>query len=305
MNVSTLLEIIIGLVLVYYVLGVIVSAVTSWLTKALQTRAKDLENYLNGLLDDKDKLDEIMANPLITMLKPIRLTPIVGFFTGQTAEYSTEKVPAGVFLTALLGRGIDTYQTFDEVKQAVDKALNGLPDSSRLKKDITKLMNDAEGNLSQLRYSLESWFDGVMNKASAVFTIHARRIVITLSLVVTLVSGVDSIDIAQQLWDQPNLRAVASAKAVEIAEGNELEPDIKVLVTTLEELELDYHNDWWNTRNSTDSPNAILLKTLGLAITWIAVAQGSSFWYDVMKKVTSIARTTASSSSQETKNTEK
>lgn len=301
MSISTILEIIIGLILIYYVLGVIVSAVTSWITKTLQTRAKDLEGYLNGLFDDKGKLDEIMDNPLITALKPIRLTPIVGFFTGQTAEYSTEKIPTGVFLTALLGRGIDTYQTFDEVKQAAEKAINGLPDTSRLKKDITKLLDDAQGNLSQLRYSLESWFDGVMNKATSIFTIHARRIVIALALIVTLVSGMDSIDIAQQLWNQPNLRAVASAKAVQIAEGGELEPDIKVLVTTLEELELDYHNDWWNTRNSNESPNAILLKILGLAITWVAVAQGSSFWYDVMKKVTSIARSSGSSSSQEAK----
>ena len=302
MSVSTILEIIIGLILIYYVLGVIVSAVTSWITKTLQTRAKDLEGYLNGLLDDKDKLDEILDNPLITALKPVRSTPIVGFFTGQTAEYSTEKIPAGVFLTAILGRGIDTYQTFDEVRQAAENALNGLPDTSRLKNDVTKLINDSEGNLAQLRYSLESWFDGVMDKASATFAIHARRIVIALALGVTLVSGGDSIDIAQQLWNQPNLRAVASAKAVQIAEGGELEPDIKVLVSTLEELELDYHNDWWNTRNSPDAPNAILLKVIGLAITWIAVSQGSSFWYDVMKKVTSIARSSGSSSSPETTN---
>ena len=301
MNVSTLLAIIIGLILIYYVLGVIVSAVTSWILKILQTRAKDLNGYLSSLLDDKEKLDEIMANPLITALKPIRLTPIVGFFTGKTAEYDAEKIPPGVFFTAMLGRGIDTYQTFDEVKQAAEKALKGLPDTSQLKKDITKLIDDAEGNLAQLRYSLDSWFDGVMNKATAIFTIHARRIVIALALVVTLVSGVDSIDIAQQLWNQPNLRAVASAKAVQIADGGELEPDIKVLVSTLEELELDYHNDWWNTRNSQDAPNAILLKVLGLAITWVAVAQGSSFWYDVMKKVTSIARSSGSSSSQEPK----
>lgn len=301
MSVSTILEIIIGLILIYYVLGVVVSAVTSWIIKTLQTRAKDLEGYLNSLFEDKYELDEIMANPLITALKPVRLTPIVGFFTGQIAEYSTEKIPAGVFLTAILGRGIDTYQTFDEVKQAVENALKGLPDTSRLKKDLTKLINDAEGNLAQLRYSLESWFDAAMDKASAVFAIHARRIVVALALVVTLVSGVDSIDIARQLWNQPNLRAVASAKAVQIADGGELEPDIKVLVSTLEELELDYHNDWWNTRNSPDAPNAILLKVLGLVITWVAVAQGSSFWYDVMKKVTSIARSSGSSSSPETK----
>ena len=146
---------------------------------------------------------------------------------------------------------------------------------------------------TQLVSDIESWFDQTMVKAGATFTAHARRIVIVLALAVTLVTGVDSIDIAQQLWNQPNLRAVASAKAVEIAEGAELEEDITVLITTLDELQLEYHNDWWNTRNTAEAPNGIPLKALGLLITWVAVAQGSSFWYDVMKKVTSITKSTA------------
>ena len=305
MSVSTILEICIGLVLIYYILGLIVSVVTSWFTKGLQIRANDLEDYLKDLFHNEAKLNDIMDYPLITALKPIRLTPIVGLITGRTTEYKTEKIPPATFLQALIGQAIDSKPKFEDLKKAVVSVTNTLPDESQLKQDLNQLVEDAGTNATQLLDTLESWFDGVMEKTCAIYTAHARRIVIVLALVITLAIGADSIDIAKQLWDQPNLRAVAAAKAVEIAEGSELEPDIKILITTLDDLELEYHNDWWNTRNTADSPYAIPLKVLGLAITWAAVAQGSSFWYDLMKKITSITQATTSSSSQEPRESNK
>jgi hypothetical protein len=225
--------------------------------------------------------------------------PIIGLFTGGTKVYKTDKIPTATFFQAFIGKAIESKQDFDELNSVVVSAISGLPDNSQLKKDINKLIDEAGKDATQLRDSLESWFDGIMKNASAIFTSHARRIVIALALVVTLFTGADTIDLAQQLWDQPNLRSVAAAKAVEIAEGNELEPDIEVLIKTLNELELDYKNDWWNTRYSTEAPYAIPLKALGLTITWIAVSQGSSFWYDLMKKVTSITRSPTPASSPE------
>jgi len=299
MNISAILEICIGLVLIYYILAVVVSAVTSWFTQGLQIRANDLENYLQELFQNPAQVKKIMGHPLITVLKPIRLTPVIGFFTGSTKVYKTDKIPTATFLQAFIGKAIESKQDIDELNNVVVSAIAGLPDNSPLKSDINELIEEAGKDATQLRDSLENWIDGVMMNASAIFTAHARRIVIALALVVTLFTGADSIELAQQLWDQPNLRAVAAAKAVEIAKGNELEPDIEVLIKTLNELELDYKNDWWNTRNSLEAPYAIPLKALGLTITWIAVSQGSSFWYDLMKKVTSITRSTTSASSPE------
>ncbi len=305
MSVSTILEIGLGLILIYYVLGLMVSGVTSWITKGLEIRAKELEKYLANLLQDEDKLSEILQNPLVTVLKPIGLVPVIGFFTGKTTEYKVGKIPAATFIHSLFGQALNADMTLEQIKTAVTAATQDLPPESQLKNDLDELISKAESSIAeaqakatQLRTDIESWFDLVMAKAGDTFTVQARRIVIALALVVTLVTGVDSIDIAQQLWNQPVLRAVAAAKAVEVAAGGELEEDIGVLVTTLDELQLDYHNDWWNTRNSTEAPNAILLKILGLGITWIAVAQGSSFWYDVMKKVTSVTKSTSSTNSQ-------
>jgi hypothetical protein len=305
MSVSTILEICIGLVLLYYILGVMVSAITSWITMGFQIRANDLESYFKKLFQSESKLKDVLAHPLVTSLQPIRLTPIVGLLTGKTKEYKTEKIPAATFLQAFIGQSVASLQTVDEITTEINKSIADLPDTSEFKKEITQLINEAGTNAAQLRSTIEGWFDGVMQKSSALYTAHARRIVIILALVVTLVTGIDSIDIAKQLWDQPNLRAVAAAKAVEISGGGELEPDIKLLITTLDELDFQYQHDWWNTRNTPEAPNTVLLKVIGLTITWAAVAQGSSFWYDVMKKVTAITKATASTSSQEVSENEK
>ena len=110
MSISTILEICLGLVLVYYILGVIVSAVTSWFTIGMQIRANDLENYFKDLFQDEDKLKQILSHPLVTSLQPIRLSPVVGFFTGKTKEYKTEKVPAATFLQAFIGQSVAAFQ---------------------------------------------------------------------------------------------------------------------------------------------------------------------------------------------------
>ncbi len=55
---------------------------------------------------------------------------------------------------------------------------------------------------------------------------------------------------------------------------------------------LSFRVGWWQaqdlpaSRNPIDWLNFILLKLLGLGITAVAVSQGSSFWYDLLKKAT-------------------
>jgi hypothetical protein len=305
MNVSAILEVCIGLVLVYYILAVMVSAVTSGVTTVLQIRAKNLKGYLDDVFQDPEKVKKVMEHPLISMLRPVRLVPIIGLLTGETRVYNTEKIPTATFFQAFIGKAIESKEDFDELKSAIVAAIAALPENSSLKKDINALIEEAGQDYKQLSDSIKNLFDGVMKNASALFTAQARRIVIILALVVTLITGADSISLAQQLWEQPNLRAVAAAKAVEVAEGSELEPDIQVLISTLDELKLDFQNDWWNTRNSADNPYAIPLKVIGLIITWGAVSQGSSFWYDLIKKITSITRSPAPSKSPDSNESDK
>jgi len=61
---------------------------------------------------------------------------------------------------------------------------------------------------------------------------------------------------------------------------------------------------WWQMKDALPDDSSagewasfLLLKLVGLGITAVAVSQGSSFWYDLMKKLTAPSTSTSTSSS--------
>jgi hypothetical protein len=67
---------------------------------------------------------------------------------------------------------------------------------------------------------------------------------------------------------------------------------------------LSFRFGWWQSqtlpapKDIPDWLNYILLKILGLGITAIAVSQGSSFWYDLLKKATGTSSLPGAASSE-------
>ena len=53
MSISQALEVVIGLIFVYYVLGSIVSLITQWINEAFETRGKSLERHLKKIVGDR------------------------------------------------------------------------------------------------------------------------------------------------------------------------------------------------------------------------------------------------------------
>lgn len=63
---SVVLEVIIGLVLVYFIISVICSALNEWIARIFTMRAKTLEAGIKGLLSDNENLKEkIYSHPLV------------------------------------------------------------------------------------------------------------------------------------------------------------------------------------------------------------------------------------------------
>jgi hypothetical protein len=151
-------------------------------------------------------------------------------------------------------------------------------------------------DLNQLRSHLNDDLCGMLDQAAATFRVYARSIVIILSILITIAFGTDSIQLARDLWNSSELRAVAAAQATEVVQSQGVDADIRNLVSDLGAYSM--RLGWWNTQNLAqpgELPGFILLKILGLGITAIAVSQGSSFWYDVLKKLTSRASETEGS----------
>lgn len=277
MTFSAVLEVGLGLTLVYYVLGLIVSWITSDIAKWTELRAEDLEEGLRDLLADSGRLEELMEHPWIKNLRPRRLR----LLRGGTKTYRVERIPASTFTLALFDvlvpskKGLDRADPLKEIRSTVESLPEG-----KTRNALLGLINTGVTDLETARGLVEGWFDDAMNNVSMVYRQHARRIVISVALVTTLVTGVDSIAVVSNLWSESALRSAVSDRASEFAE-EEHAGDVQAVLSELEEMQIPI---LWDADALPENTAGWVLKVFGLFLTWLAVSQGSSFWYDVLKR---------------------
>ena len=298
MSISQALEVVIGLIFIYYVLGSIVSLVTQWINEFLETRGKALERYLVKIVGDK-KIEDLVKLPQLQALRPIRYKNFLSVFGSVTEPKKIEKIPVSILVDSyfdLIGLTSNKDLNLLQLAELVDK----LPDSEG-KQAFIQWIQQGVTNIEDLRKRTTAYFTGMMEQASATFKANARSFVIILSIAVTVLFGTDSIQLARTLWTNAELRALAVAKAEMVVQQEGTDATIDDLIKELGDMTIKI--GWWQTERPAAGADAmtwvsfILLKVLGLGLTAAAVSQGSSFWYDLLKKITSPATSTSSSRS--------
>jgi hypothetical protein len=275
MTLSSVLEVGLGLILVYYVLSLIVSYITAEIIKWTELQAKDLEEGLRELLEDSGKLEEFMEHPWIKKLKPKRLK----FLSGDIRRGQVNYIPPSTFVLALfdvLASGEKGENRLADIRNAI----NALP-KGETRDALLRLINSVN-ELEEARKLVEAWFNDTMANVSLLYKQHAQRIAIIVAAVVTIVIGADSIAIANSLWEEPSLRAAIAVKADMFIE-REPEGDIQTFLSELKELQIPI---LW-----TALPGDLegwVWKGIGLILTCLAASQGSSFWYDLLKRIRSV-----------------
>ena len=289
MSLPQIAGVLIGLVLVYYILGVVVSTLVQIINESLETRGLALEKYLLQIAGDK--LIDLTNLPQIKALRPIRYANWWNVFGAGVEEKRVEKIPASTLVDAffdLSGLSCKASYTADELVAV----LNQLPESEG-KQAMLRWVQQGVTDLKELKGRASDYFTGLLSQASATFKARARSLVIVLSLLITLLLGTDTIQLAKDLWTDSGLRALADAQANVVAsqpnaQGNI--PQITDLVNSLTAYSL--RIGWWHAQSLPAGGNVlswlgfVVLKLLGLGITAVAVSQGSSFWYDLLKKLT-------------------
>jgi hypothetical protein len=287
MNLSNIISVALGLVLMYYVLSLIVSYITTAISRYTQMRANDLERVLRERIEDPATFEKFMHHPLIKNLQPMQVKMM-----GTTIwDGKVSSIPARTFANALLDTLAPATREEDKL-QYVQDAINSLPDSN-FKDSLDCKIDATVDNIREARVKVEEWYDDVMTNVSWLYTQHARRIAIICALAVAVFLDADSIAVANRLWAEPTLRAAAQAKAT-VYVDNAPDPeqaDVVSYVAQLKELELPIL--WVTPLPQTTS--TWFIKIFGWLITWLAIAQGSSFWYDVLKRVRSVSSDSSSS----------
>jgi hypothetical protein len=173
-----------------------------------------------------------------------------------------------------------------QLAELVDK----MPDSEG-KRAFISWINQGVTSIADLRTRTTAYFTGMMEQAAATFRANARSVVIVLSIAVTVLFGTDSIQLAKTLWTNAEARALAAAKAQMVVAQEGVDVPVSDLLQELGELTVKI--GWWQTERPADGAPVtdwlmfLVLKVIGLGLTAAAVSQGSSFWYDLLKKIAS------------------
>jgi len=298
MSISQILEVAIGLIVIYYLLGSVVSLITQWINEAFESRGKALQQYLIKIVGEK-KVEDLIRLPQVQALRPIRYKNFLNVFGSITEPKKLEKIPVAILVDAFFDlSGLSRKKEMDllQLAEIIDK----LPDSEG-KNAFISWINQGVTNIADLRTRTTAYFTGLMEQAADTFRARARSFVIMLSIGITLLLGTDSIQLAETLWTNVELRAIAAAQADAVVAEGGTNADLSDLLDDLGQFPIKI--GWWQTQEFPKSPDVeawalfIFWKALGLGITAVAVSQGASFWYDVLKKVSSPATSTSSSKS--------
>lgn len=286
MTLSTIIGVAIGLAVVYYIFGLVVSFFVAQTKQALEMKGKDLYKVLKDALGEQ--FDGVLDKELINKLAPYRYSPLTRLVRGLKKETTAyvEDIPVPTLATQLM-------KEFDFAKdEHIDSAIGTLITPAF--KELDRFTRKKDSEILEIEQNaqkkIEGWLDSVMSKASDLYTKNVRTVVIVWALAVTIAFNVDTIAIGTHFYNEPAARYQASLMMDKIIEDAELVVDASTGEVTVPDdyqkqidslTPLNIPMGWGAEAREGD----LGLRLLGWLITWVALAQGSSFWYDALKKL--------------------
>lgn len=300
---SSILEVAIGLVLVYLLLSLICSAVQESLEAWLKIRASNLEKGLRELLHDQDGsqlVKDLYHHPLIFGLFQGSYNPD-GVRSRLTTNLPTY-IPSSSFAAALMdtivrgpvpGSTADVTPptgelTFDSLHAAVSnsKTLN-----ASVQRVLLLSLDAAQGDLVKAQANIEAWFNSGMDRVSGWYKRRMQMVLVVIGLAIAIILNVDSLNVAKALYKNDALRASVVAKAGAVVNNGTMPADLsKEALATLETLQLPI--GWQGKAPIMQKAwEALPGSFVGWLITAMAISFGAPFWFDLLNKLMVIRST--------------
>ena len=328
MQLDALLEVAIGTVFVWLVLSVATLEIQNFFTTQQGLRAENLEKAILDMFKNQKLVEKFYNHPLILELSPK---------DKQGKHKRPDNIPNPVFATAALeiilnaGKPGDTIPvgslSISEMRASVKKLGETNPPLTRvvqhLLPNLDKEVNNLESTIVVYRTNVETWFSNAMVQATNVYKQNAAKMAFVIGLILAIIFNVDTINIAQKLWQDPTIREVLVAQA-----QNQSSTDLSPSEVMAQAKDLNFPIGWTTSmaknqacgligfennqlmihsggecRVLTSIPNSILgffYKILGFFLSGLAASQGAPFWFDVLKKLVSVRTTTQTTTTTST-----
>lgn len=260
---STILDVAVGLIFTYFLLSMIASHINEAISTIFSLRAKSLEQSIQNLLSDPQLVDKVWNHSLVKGLSAR---------AGKAPSY----VPSNTFALAVFDALMPPSGKLTALDELYARA-EQLP-ASPARQSLLSIIQHADGDINKARAGVENWFNSAMDRLSGEYKRQIQRITLIVALAVTAIIGVDTLDLAQNLWHEQEVRAAITATA-------QTQPDsLSQLMNTIGQFNLGWGK-------LPQGMGGWLQKIIGLALTILAVSLGAPFWFDVLKNLTNMRNT--------------
>jgi hypothetical protein len=310
-------DVAVGLAVLYFLLSTVLSSINETIANILGWRAKTLEDAIrnlvgdprikrgwkewvgrvdkkglkeNGAVESKRGGTEVDADLTSELFEHWRIQALVRNPHSSIRRRSRPSyLPPRAFSLAVaetLARGAPDspqqgstlwQQSDEEILARVKTVLASLP-KGQAREVLQKAIANAGGTLEGFRAQVEHAFDDAMERASGWYKRKVQVVLVILATVGVIGLNVDSVRIANRLWNDVPLRAAVAAKA-----GGQRDPQTAAdAVAKVRQLQLPLG---WAAGNAPDGVRQTLGRMPGWLLTIAALSLGAPFWFDLLSRV--------------------
>jgi len=270
---SSVLDVAIGLVLVFFLLALASSSVVEAITGIFKVRAKFLEKGIAALVSDPSM---IYGTSVFGAL-------CAGSGAGKGGDKSRK--PAYVSARAFADAVVESITTIKSTAHTAEEVSARLPENLRTRLDA--ITNEVGTDVLAIKAKLEEWFDDSMDRVSGAFKRWSQVALVVIALTLTIATNASATRVAATLWNQSAVRdAVVQAAKNVSSDKNAKDPKgIEGTADTVNSLKsLGLPVGWKNWNSEAGTVGTVF----GWLITALLVMLGAPFWYGLLTKLVSL-----------------
>jgi hypothetical protein len=263
---NPVIDVVLGLVLIYIVLALVCSAVQEWVAGLCGLRSKNLRRGIENLLGG-DLAEEVYRHPLVAGLSRPNGRP----------SYISARTFSNVVLEVLAKDKTGKSHT-DLTAEELRDLIGRIPEDNPIRGVLESLVDTAQGEVDALKRELAEHFDEAMERVAGWYKRTVTYWLLGIALIVTVATNASTVHIVAALWEHDALRTSLAAQAQALADSGSTDT-----ITDAAARLQDYPIGWG--AGPPGSAGAWVATVFGWAVTTAAVSLGAPFWFDLLGKV--------------------
>jgi hypothetical protein len=317
-----ILDLVIGMIFIYFLLSVISSSAVEMIITAAKARSKILAEWLNRIFDTvikEDGKEKTLGQVIMDHCAVVALSE-----PGRAPSY----IDAKNFTSALIEKITYDPQNPKSIAANINDIITALKNTTLLSTEMQRALlgyayeaRDTYAALSvktiseieYFRSKVENWFDTSMDRLTGTFKKrYSRPFTLLIAIITAVALNADSIAIAKYLYSNPDARAKIVAQAYQTANDNtyikrlnelhaspqdsatlqQIKNDINKSLQNINEANAALTSDiplgWKNITTTKVTPGVVITKITGLLATILAIFMGAPFWFDLLNKISNL-----------------